>query len=171
MFALFYALLGVSMAQDLVRTGDLLELTFTSPNGAEAHKSANRFASLVGDELKARYPSRVLDPDVELRVFHENGEMLFRMVWSCRIVPAPEDVADYYFDRRGTLLSGPTILQARQNVQEQIGTSDKIAELRRAFPDGRIPLSFIRDTFSGSTEETYWYMTEYFLVAPRTPLP
>lgn len=159
--------LSMAQGQTLEQQGDLFEMSFSSSNPTEAHNSANRFASLIGDELKQRFPSKILDPDVELRIYMQNGQKLYRLTWYCRIVPASIGDADYYFDRRGSMLAGATINEARQKVQDEIMTSKKVLSMRKSFPKGEIPFSFVRESFSGSSTEQYWLIREYFLTAPK----
>lgn len=147
--------------------GDMLELDFESSDATKAHNSANDFARLVGDELKQQFPSRILDPDVELRVFEVGGEMRFQMIWTARIVPTSIEDADYFFDRRGSLLLGATKETACSQVDEEIADSRKVETLRRSFPHGKMPLGFVQKSVSGSFANGYWCIKEYFLVAPK----
>ena len=158
---------GFSHAETMQKDGDRYELVFASTDAAKAHESANAFAREVGDILKSNYPSRVLDPNVNLAVFTKNNQKVFRFVWSCRIVKASVNDADYYFDRRGTLLSGATLAQAKRNVETELAASAKVKAMRNGFKNTRIPDSFIRDSFLGSSSEGYWYVKEFFMVAPK----
>ena len=153
--------------QTIQKDGDHYELTFVSPNPSEAHNSANAFAKQVGDVLKTSYPSKVLDPSVSLRVFTKDGQKFYRLTWSCRIVKASVTDADYHFDRRGTLLSGSTLTDVKRKVDTEIEKSGKISTMRKSFQSSKIPENFIRDSFSGSNIEGYWYIKEFFLVAPK----
>lgn len=169
-FFLFLAfLMGFSSAyaQTLQKDGDRYELAFVSSDPGKAHDSANAFAQQVGDLLKSSYPSKVLDPNLSLQVFMRDGQKFYRIVWSCRVVRASLVDADYYFDRRGTLLSGSTPLEAKRKVETEIERSGKVSIMRRSFRSARIPESFIRDSFSGSITEGYWYIKEFFLTAPK----
>lgn len=166
-FLAFLSGFSSAYAQTLQKDGDRYELTFVSPDPGKAHDSANAFAQQVGDALKASYPSKVLDPNVNLQVFVRGGQKFYRIVWSCRIVKALLIDADYYFDRRGTLLSGPTPTEAKRKVEAEIERSGKVSIMRRSFRTARIPESFIRDSFSGSAAEGYWYIKEFFLTAPK----
>lgn len=163
----FLAGLADAKAQGLLKIGDLYELTVTVPNQQEAHDSANTFAYEVGNVLKATYPSKVLDPKVDLHVFMKDGQVVYRLTWSCRMVSASVTDADYYFDRRGTLLLGPTLDQAKRKVNSELKESNKVQVMRRAFKRSKIPAGFIKDSFSGSSAEGYWYIKEFFLVAPK----
>lgn len=168
-FLVLAFLLGLSSAeaQTLQKDGDHYELTFVSPDPGKAHDSANSFAQQVGDALKSSYPSRVLDPSVNLRVFVRGGQRFYRIVWSCRIVKASIADADYYFDRRGTLLAETTLTEAKRKVEAEIERSGKVSIMRRGFRNAKIPESFVRDSFSGSSTEGYWYLKEFFLTAPK----
>jgi hypothetical protein len=155
-------------AQTLQRTGDRYELSYVSLDPGWAHDSAEAFTHEIGNVLKNNYPSKVLDPDVHLRVYKKNNRKLFRFVWSCRIVTATEQDADYYFDRRGTLLWGASASKARRKVNDEIRSSGKIQAMRENFGKGAsIPGDFVRDSSSGSHSEGYWYVKEFFLVAPK----
>ncbi len=169
LFFSFAFLTGLSSAnaQTLQKDGGHYELTFVSPNPGKAHDSVNAFAEQVGDVLKSTYPSKVLDPTVSLRVFIRNGQKFYRLTWSCRIVKASVSDADYYFDRRGTLLSGSTLTEAKRKVETEIERSDKVSIMRKSLKSAKIPENFIRDSFSGSSAEGYWYIKEFFLVAPK----
>ncbi len=154
-------------AQTLTKEGDRYELAFVSADPGKAHDSANAFADEVGKTLKSLYPSKVVDPSVELRVFLRDGKNMYRIIWSCRIVKASVSDADYYFDRRGTLLPGSTLSEAKRNVEAEIERSQKVSSMRKNFPQGKIPEPFIQETFSGTAKEGYWYLKEFFLVAPK----
>ena len=147
--------------------GDLYELVYESSNGGDAHFSANVFSDKVGDVLKARYPSKILDPDVQLRVYSIDGAVRFRMRWNCRIVKSSEAGAVLHFDRRGSMLSGAGIDEARAAVIADIENNRKPQEMSARYKDPSIPPSFVRDSRSGSTAEGYWYIREIFLVASR----
>jgi hypothetical protein len=163
----FAFLTGFSGAETIQKSGDVYKLAFTSADASRAHMSANVFVREVGNALKASYPSKVLDPNVNLTVLTKNGRKLFYLVWSCRIVRASINEADYYFDRRGTLLGGATPKIAKLGVEAEIATSRKVQAMRKSFRNSRIPESFIRNSSSGSRAEGYWHIKEYFLVAPR----
>ncbi len=169
LFISFTFLAGFSSAnaQTFQKDGDHYELTFVSPDPGKAHDSANTFAQQVGDALKSAYPSKVLDPTVSIRVFIRGGQKFYRLTWNCRIVKASVADADYYFDRRGTLLPGSTLTEAKRKVETEIERSGKVSAMRKSFRSAKIPENFIRDSFSGSSAEGYWYIKEFFLVAPK----
>lgn len=170
LFALLVALISFARAEAQVvqKNGDLYELSFTSHNPTEVHGSANAFAQQIGDVLKYSYPSKVIDPSVRLQIFEKDSQKYYRLIWSCRIVKVSTVAeADYYFDRRGTLLPGTTLAEARSRVEAELQSSDKVSKMRAAFRGGKIPVSFIRDSFAGSAASKYWYIKEFFLVAPK----
>lgn len=173
MFAIIFALwVFVAHGQTLLtQRGDMVEMVDDGTDPALVHRSANIFAEQVGKMLKAKFiagqPSRVLDPDVELRVYTVDDTTRYRLTWSCRIVATTEDKADWYFDRRGTLLWGKTRDAAITNVARENAVSNKGAGLRAIFPAGVMPLTFVVTSTSGSSTEGYWAITEYFLAAPR----
>ncbi len=158
---------GLASAQPLVCTGDRCTLTFESTDPTKAHDSANDFTRLVGDRLKAQYPSQILDPRVDLSVHKQNGQTVFRFVWSARIVKALVPNADWNFDRRGTLMAAKSLQDAIVAVEQEIVDSKKVQEMRRRYSMSNIPESFVRDSYSGSNQEGWWYVKEYFLVAPK----
>lgn len=145
------------------------EFMFTSPNANEAHNSANRFATEVGNILKSAYPSRrVLNPSVRLEILTSNNQKLYRLIWKCNIVKSSTGDADYYFDRRGTLLPGKTLEEAKDKVEAELQKSGKVEEMRKRFGGrGKIYESFIRDSSAGSEKDGYWYIKEFFLVAQK----
>ena len=154
-------------ATDLTQDGDLHEMTVLMTDATVVtHDTANAFAQKVGDQLKALYPSRVLDPRVDLKVYKHGGQQLFRITWSCRIVRSSVQDADWLFDRRGSLKSGATIALARAAVDKDILDTDKVNDLRR-MPNGRVPENFVRESRSGSSAEGFWFIREYFGTAPK----
>jgi hypothetical protein len=169
LFISFIFLAGPSSAyaQALQKDGDHYELTFVSPYPDKAHDSAVVFADLVGQTLKSSYPSKLLDPSVTLRVFTRVGQKFYRLTYVCRIVKSSEQDADYIFFRQGTLLSGKTLVEAKRQVEAELKKSGKVEAMRKAFVGASIPENFIRDSFSGSTSEGFWYVKEFFLVAPK----
>ena len=158
---------GLADAQTLQCIGDRCTFTVESPDPKLAHDGANDFSRLVGDRLKAQYPSQVLDPRVDLAVYILNGKKIFHLMWSVRIVRTIVPNADWQFDRRGTLLWGRTLQVARDNVEMEFKKSGKVSTMRQGFKSSNIPPSFVRDSYSGSSLEGYWYIKEYFLVAPK----
>jgi hypothetical protein len=167
-FAIFFFTGFSNMyAQNLVKDGDHYEFVFISADAGKAHTSADVFATQVGTTLKIEYPSRILNPAVDLAVFIRNNAKIFRFTWSCRIVKTSPENADYYFDRRGTLLFGKTLTEVKRNVEIDVERSGKIWAMRKNFRGAKIPESFIRDSFAGSSLEGYWYVKEFFLVAPK----
>lgn len=162
----FLASLIVANAQTLQKKGDSYQLRFESADPEVAHNSANLFAQGVGDVLKSSYPSRVLEPSVNLSVSMTDGKKTYHLVWSCRVVKASIQDADYYFDRRGTMMSGLTPEIARRNVDLELEKSNKVNIARRAIRGARIFPGFIKDSLSGSGSQ-YWYIREFFLVAPK----
>jgi hypothetical protein len=164
---LTFASLGSAQIPTLKRDGDLYTLTFVSSNPSLAHLSANIFAREVGNVLKTSYPSRVIDPSVNLHVFARTGKKFYQLTWMCRILRADTASADYYFDRRGSLLYGRTLVETEEKVEKELAQSKKVQVLHSSFPRGRIPEDFIRDSFSGSRQDGYWYIKEFFLVAPK----
>ncbi len=151
--------------------GDLHELVAQADDVVQAYESANAFSTEVGRVLRENYdhgkPSKALDPDVSLRVFFRDGQKIFRLVWSCRIVPAFPANADYHFDRRGLLLSGGKFDALKESVPMKLHASWQVQKMRQAWRRSSIPSNFIRDTWAGSSAEGYWYLEECFLVAPK----
>lgn len=143
------------------------EFVFTSANPDEAHNSANVFSREVGNALKATYPSKILLPNVKLEVININGQRSYRFTWTCKIVKSSETEANYYFDRRGTMLSGKTLSEAKTKVEAELEKSGKVQTMRKGFKNANMPASFIKDSFSGSDREGYWYVKEFFMVAPK----
>jgi hypothetical protein len=144
------------------------EFVFTSADPEEAHNSANRFANEVGNQIKREYPSIVAEPTLALEVFTSNGQKMYRMTWGCRILKSTPINADYYFDRRGTLLWGRTLDEAKSNVEAEIKKSGKVELMRKKFGSkAKIYSTFIKEAYSGSEAEGYWYIKEFFLTAPK----
>jgi hypothetical protein len=83
------------------------------------YRSANEFAAEIGRKLKTR-PLKVVDVDVSL----SQGTQL-QMIWSCRLVSVPPAAADRYFDRRGAMLSRPSMADA-QNAVHAAATAPKM---------------------------------------------
>lgn len=160
-------IVSFAAADILTKHGDRYELTVLTNRADTAHNSANAFADAVGKKLKSAYPSRVLEPDVNLQVFINYGRKFFRLTYSCRIVRTVPHTADYYFDRRGTILSGRTPDDARRNVEQQLARSHKAALLRRSLRHGHTPNGFVRDSSAGTAATGFWYIREVFVVAPR----
>ncbi|NTV22308.1 MAG: hypothetical protein HGB03_01930 [Candidatus Yonathbacteria bacterium] len=156
-------------ASPLTKEGDMYTLVITSKSAWDAHMSVNTFANEVGKTLKSSFPAKVMDPDVHVRVFRDDtGKTHYRVSCSCRIVPARKgETPDCYFDRRGALISGKTPEKALTNADAEIRDSRKIEDMRRRFPHGVIPDTFVRTSFSGSSHEGYWAIKEYFIVGPK----
>ena len=87
------------------------------------------------------------------------------MTWSCQIVKASAAEAQYHFDHRGTFLSGGTIAEAKRKVENEIARSGKVQQAHQG--KFNVPDGFIREASAGSAREGYWYIREYFMVAPR----
>ncbi len=143
------------------------EFVFSSNDPGKAHESANTFADEVGKLLKREYPSRILNPRLKLEVSGAGTKKNYRIRWNCKILKTTPENADYYFDRRGTLLSGKTLNEAKQKVEAELARSQKVEIMRKGFKHPNIPPSFIQDSFSGSENEGYWYIKEIFMVASK----
>ena len=139
------------------------EFVFTSSNPKEAHLSANKFADGVGNALKAAYPSKIADVSVTLKVLRKGGQKLYRLVWKCKIVKSSVADAHYRFDHRGTMWPGRTLALAKYGAEDEIKRSGKKDEAN----SGNFKAPFIRDSFAGSNTEGYWYIKEFFMVAPK----
>jgi len=153
----------------LMKEGDMYTLVITSKSAWDAHMSVNTFANEVGKTLKSSFPAKIIDPDVHVRVFRDDtGKTRYRVSCSCRIVPSRHgETPDWYFDRRGALMSGKTPEKALSNADAEIARSGKIEDMRKRLPRGVIPDTFIKTSFSGSSDEGYWAIKEYFIVAPK----
>ena len=145
-------------------------LTFVSPDPARAHLSANMFQEAVQVQLRKKYPSRVVEPRIFLRVFELKGKPAFSLTWKCQIIPATPETAEYYFNRRGTMLRGRTRDEAERNVNVEVEHSGKVAEMRGLYKRSNIPATFVQDSLTGSDTDGWWYIKEYFLVAPKGAL-
>ncbi len=144
------------------------EYMFTSPNPELAHDSANVFEREVGKALKTAYPSQIIEPDVKLQILRQGGRKLYRYIWKCEIVKPGSRDPHYSFDRRGTMKWGKTLAEAKNEVEAELGRSQKVPEMRKKHNDrGTIPPNFIRDSYAGNPKEGYWYVKEFFLVVPK----
>lgn len=154
----------------LMQKGDSYALTATSPDPAQGHLSGNEFAKQVGILLKKQYPSKVADPRIQLKVFRKAGVIYFQHVWSCKILKTDPGDADYFFDRRGTLLKGNSLKAARSAVQQEIQTSQKVQQLitsfEREFGNHRMPNSFVSESCS-ELDDSFWCIEEYFIAARK----
>ncbi len=145
------------------------EYTFESTNGAEAHKSGNEFAKIVGDTLKKQYPSKVQNPLVKIEVIKESGVSKFKFTWHCNFVKSKKEEADYYFDRRGTLLFGETPQIAHDNVETELKQSGKVQQMMDTFNlkygNHRMPKSFVSESISQPVDGKVWCVREFFCTA------
>lgn len=145
------------------------EYTFESRDGAEAHKSGNEFAKRVGETLKQQYPSKVENPSVSIEVVEEAGVAKFKFTWRCNFAKSKKEEADYYFDRRGTLLSGETPEIAHNNVEAELKQSGKVQQMMDAFDlqygNHRMPNSFVSESVSQPVKGKVWCVREFFCTA------
>jgi hypothetical protein len=151
-----------------VTDGDLYSMSFTFQDAKAAHDTANKFESYIGQALKILYqgnrPSQVVDPKVVLRVFEKGYKLQFEITWSCRLVLVADPAkADYFFTRRGTLLEGATPSRAMEKVERELQASNKVAAVSKKF---FIIGDRASDSLSGSEYDGWWYIKEYFMVAP-----
>lgn len=148
-----------------VAHGQLLEcnstgrctMTAQSSSAAEVHLSANAFAQTVGDQLKRTWPSKVVDATVKII---RSGNA-WQLTWSCRIVPATKDRADWKFDRRGSLQSAPTQLQVLDLIDRDVWANRKNIP---PAPEWRTLNTFTACTLWSASE---WCIKEYFYTAPK----
>ncbi|MBA3733079.1 hypothetical protein H0W91_01750 [Patescibacteria group bacterium] len=138
----------------------------TSIDGKTAHDSANTFAVIVGNELKAHYPSKILEPKFEFEVRKQGSYEVFHIIWFCRIVSASSSDADYYFDRRGTLREARTKAYAqklvRQENQHKFGNTLGVGIYK-----WKVVSSGVVGSFASTDGNRWWYLEEIFMVAPR----
>jgi hypothetical protein len=157
--------------QVIHQDGDLYTLTRVSTDAAQGHLSGNDFEAEIGKTLKAQYPSRILEPRVELRTFHKGAQIYFGYRWVCRIVATTPDKADFYFTRRGTVMSGKTVEEAKAAVEREIQSSQKVQKVidsfNKQYGNHNMPLSFVRSSWAGSSEEGFWYIQEFFITARK----
>jgi hypothetical protein len=137
----------------------------------QAHMGANDFAKQVGNLLKERYPSKVEGLKVTLTINILGGEELYHLSYFCYVVPTTPDQAQYYFDRRGTILSGKTDEDAKNKVNAQINNTNKIGKLKESFQktygNYYMPDEFVLDSASKSQDGKSWYVKEYFITAQK----
>ncbi len=146
--------------------GDRYVLTVAELSAKKAYDGGKVFEEQIGDLLKEKYPSKLLDPRVSLQISNDGGTRLFVITWSCLLIQTKDKDADYYFLRRGTIQHGATLAAVELSVEEELRKSGKVKAMRKAFPGGRIPSSFIQDAHVGSETDGYWYVKEFFMVAP-----
>lgn len=140
--------------------------SFSSSSGKEAHLSANTFVKMVHDSLIHYFPSRVND----ISVLISNRKGVFTFSWNCYLYSCKNNEADYHFDRRGTLLSGKTLDEARKNVESELAKSRKIINMINGFKNKygsyAMPKKFDIETFTKEGPR-YWYLREFFCVASK----
>ncbi len=161
---------SVAVALYIALSRDGCALTSISRDPVQGHLSANEFARQVGEQLKVHFPSKVIDPQVELRIYRKNGVRYFEHRWSCRIVPATDSQADFFFDRRGALSSGSTLEEAKAAVKKEIESSGKVQLLidsfEKTYGNHLMPQSFVSFSYSKDKEQ-FWVINEYFITARR----
>lgn len=166
---IFWLICGANAhaTNNLRSEGDLWTLTYESTDPSQAHLSANDFARQIGNLLKQNFPSKVVSPKATLYWYHKNGTDWYRITWSCRIIPASEKDADYYFDRRGLLVKVPSPPSSEElhNLLVRFGKYAELAKLKNSL-GGQIPPTFVSESLSGSKNEGYWDLWEAFSVAP-----
>jgi hypothetical protein len=143
------------------------EYIYESGDGAEAHKSGNEFANRVGNILKQQYPSRIENPSVRIEV----SDQKFKFIWNCNFVKCEERDADYYFDRRGTLLSGANAQIAHNNVEAELRQSGKVQQMMDSFDlkygGHKMPNSFVSESISQPAGGKVWCVREFFCTAKK----
>ncbi|MEI7741262.1 MAG: hypothetical protein WCJ29_02040 [bacterium] len=150
--------------------GDIIVLSAESGDPQKVHGSANDFARLVGERLKSEFPRKVVNPNVELRIWKRDGKYVYLLLWSARLIPVRPEQADCYFDRRGTMVSGIS-LEAADKALKAIEEKEKKLETARAdfqtkFGNSSSPTSFTRISYVGSgMEKMAWVIQESFLTA------
>lgn len=143
----------------------------------KVHESGNEFAKTVGALLKAHYPAKVVEVRATFSIV--NGPPInigpYRIDWYARIEKTDSANADYYFDRRGTLLSGPSEASACNAVETELQMSKKVQSMMddfdKAFGGHRMPKEFVtRSTACQSFEigsDMWWCLEEYFCTSPK----
>jgi hypothetical protein len=143
-----------------------VEYTFLSPNPSEAHLSANTFAAMVGEKLKQRYPSKVINLNV---IVTKDGDN-FQFHWECEIIQTSIDSAQYYFDRRGTFLSARSKDKAFDLVEQELIQSKKVQQMIEKFKDiygnYSLPYQYIITVYTQDKNQ-YWCLREFFCTAPK----
>lgn len=166
------ALVGTAILGSLDACGpesfqERAEYVFESSDGAEAHKSGNEFANRVGNILKSQYPSKIENPAVKIEVTDHK----FQFIWHCNFVRCAEEDADYYFDRRGTLLSGENAQIAHDNVEAELKQSGKVQHMIELFNlkygGHRMPDSFVSESISEPIKGKVWCVREFFCTAKK----
>lgn len=148
-------------------------LSMPAGTASEAHNTGNIFAREVGHVLKQQYPSRIWKPAIHLSISSVNGEARYLLTWSCSIRPVKVTGknrnirADYYFDRRGTMRPGETLREARASVEHEIRESRKVILALSSIPRARVPNGFVQEAQARSPGGGYWYLQEYFIIAPK----
>jgi hypothetical protein len=150
-----------------------VEHTETSFNGNEAHKSGNYFADKVGNLLQENWkngtPSKVTHPSVKVSVRDLGGKTEFKFNWHCDIETCERKDADLHFDRRGTLLSGRTLDEAKQKVEAELHSSNKVNDMMQSFDriygEHKMPVSFVGESSAQTSNGTWWYVKEFFCTA------
>lgn len=165
------AIEGVAYGEEVLNKH--VEHEGVSFNGDEAHKSGNAFADKVGNALKENWknsrPSKVKNPRVKISMRNTDGKTEFKFTWQCDIENCEAKDADRYFDRRGTLLCGKTLEEAKLKVEAELGSSNKVNEMMqdfdRVYGKHKMPLSFVSESHSQSADGIHWYVKEFFCTA------
>jgi hypothetical protein len=79
----------------------------------------------------------------------------------------PERDRDWFFDRRGSLLWGPSQESACKNAKEHVRASKKVEDMRKRLSHAKIYESFIKTKSTRNVASGYYCVQEYFAVAPR----
>lgn len=140
-----------------------VSITRFHPDPGTAHLVANEFAEAVGRKLKTSYPSRVVNPKAEMRYIVAAGHPGFYLVYSCEIQPTTERLAEYYFDRRGTLLTDED-----SAISETVRkTSEAMEQFKRLYGNAQ-PVGSSTATAQGRGRfNQTWYLQESFFTARK----
>lgn len=79
------------------------------------HSIANEFSDEVGSKLKELYPARVEKVTIVLEC--EDEKLV--LTYSAKIVSCEEDVAHYYFDRRGSFSTSTSLQNAQYDAKRR----------------------------------------------------
>lgn len=163
---LFLSLCGCTLPQMVIRE---------SSDPMKAYESAKIFVEQVEQLLKNNYPSRVEDPTVKLKIYSRNGKIIYQFTWSCQVTACEKSEADWYFDRRGTMLSGKSMFEAFRKVEKDLAQTGKIRKLKARYDSPtlfggcgghRMPDSFVSTCYAHD-DKAWWCVREFFITAPK----
>jgi hypothetical protein len=144
--------------------------TYVSTNPQRVHESVNEFVDLVSEKLKNESGTLWGIKISKITGTFEIKNNMYEINLKATFTKCNAAESFYFFDHRGTMLSGTNQEKAFENVEKQLSGTNKVQDMIDGFEktyDNHVMTDEMVLTMYAKNNNTHWCIKEFFCAARR----